>query len=268
MSVGRQLGFSSAGPEPIDHDKWSAWCARFEALGRFDDLRGAQCWLETLSTDKDADEVLWPLAQLAAVDGGDDLDAARWLAWLLVGGASLQACRLAGVDQVDEAVAAALWLEVRSFPWRTRRRVAANVRCGVRARVLHDCGRSNRRRAYRAQRGLVLVPNAVDLEECGPLWVSEAEAESSAARLQALLDWAIDEEVISAGQRALLVCLIEAMERMPGGVNGGPEFGLFGDRVSEAVALQLGLSPRTARRHAKAAVDALVGAADRYRASA
>src|SRR5665647_1242053 len=40
---------------------------------------------------------------------------------------------------IDEVVAAQLWVEVRTFPWRRLRKVAANVLKNTRTGVLREC---------------------------------------------------------------------------------------------------------------------------------
>ena len=131
-------------------------------------IRGS-AWSRTSTTsgpgcrpvDREAsDEVLLALAMLAAPDGGDDIAAAAALAKCLLPGA----CRLAGwlstlpprevfrdsqpvmagawsaVERVNELVASQLWIEVRTFPWRRRSKVAANILINTRVGVLREVG--------------------------------------------------------------------------------------------------------------------------------
>jgi hypothetical protein len=61
---------------------------------------------------------LHALATLAAADGGNDVAAAAALACALMPGACILANRLRTLAvQIDQIVAAQLWVEVRTFPW-------------------------------------------------------------------------------------------------------------------------------------------------------
>ncbi len=87
MSVARQLGFGPDGPSPVDGDKWRSWCVTHPSLKRFAGVEEMWRFIQE-SPIEVADDLLWIWAQLAAEDGGNDLDAASWLAWALVGGVS------------------------------------------------------------------------------------------------------------------------------------------------------------------------------------
>ena len=177
MSVGDQLGIDE-NSELLDQArrKWPEWVAsdpRVDVVAEFDDLRA---WLP--SVDRDAsDEVLLALAMLAAPDGGNDIAAAAALAKCLLPGA----CRLAGwlstlpprvvfrdsqpvlagawsaVERIDELVASQLWIEVRTFPWRRLRKVAANILMNTRVR-----------RAPRGRRLLLCLPRRPHLGQHDP----------------------------------------------------------------------------------------------------
>ena len=97
------------------------------ALAGASDLAGLPDWLWH-ATPAEADRALLHLAFLAARDGGDDLAAAGVLAWVLLPGAQAIVRALARTTSViDEVVAAQLWVQVRTFPWRTGHRVATNI---------------------------------------------------------------------------------------------------------------------------------------------
>jgi hypothetical protein len=76
---------------------------------------------------------------LGPSSGGDDLAAASVLAWALI--ACALAHRLHALSpNIDELVAAQLWLEVWSFPWHRLHKVAANILTNTRAAVRRECG--------------------------------------------------------------------------------------------------------------------------------
>lgn len=262
MSVAEKLGFSAKGPETVNAETWQQWCRQHPVLARFDNVDGLREWVRSAPVEESG-EVLWALAQLAAEDGGDDLDAARWLAWILLGGITLLGRRLRGVGDLDHQLAVALWLEVRTFPWRTRRRVAGNIYRGVRVRVLADAGRSCRRED--PGRHLLLVPSPLDLQ---PFCPELPDDEDPADELAALLDWACEKAVIPAARRALLQCLVQTWHHTDAQVKRGPHQGLLSREVTLEVARRSGLSTRTVRRHTAAALAALSAAAPHYSRSA
>jgi hypothetical protein len=129
MSVADQLGLWDETSErlALADQRWGEWAAAYSALTHCCGVRGLRSWLPG-ADNAEADEALHALATLAAVDGGDDIAAAAALAWALMPGACTLANRLRTLTwHIDEIVAAQLWVEVRTFPWRRLRRVAANV---------------------------------------------------------------------------------------------------------------------------------------------
>ena len=142
MSVAEQLGLADQSSDllVVAGQRWEFWATGQPALTRCGGLSGLRSRLRA-GDPAGADEVLHALATLGAVDGGDDVAAAAVLAWALLPGACTLAHRLASLTpQIDEVVAAALWVEVRTFPWRRCRKVAANVLLNTRVGVLRDCG--------------------------------------------------------------------------------------------------------------------------------
>lgn len=96
-------------------------------LTRAPDPQGFEEWLKHQPRPA-ADCVLRGLVELAAKDGRDDRDAALVLAWMLHAGADALAVRLFDMGtNIHQHVAAHLWIEIRTFPWRTQGRVAANT---------------------------------------------------------------------------------------------------------------------------------------------
>lgn len=295
MSVGDLLGIDE-NSELLDRARrhWPDWVeedARLGVVDEFDDLRA---WLPTVERDE-ADEVLLVLAMLAAPDGGDDLAAAAALAKCLLPGA----CRLAGwlsslpprevlrdsqpvqggtwsaVERIDELVASQLWIEVRSFPWRRLRKVAANILMNTRAGVLRECGDFfHVARRDRTWANTTLVEEfAVDDVNGGttsragrtlahPALAHQGEEEPAAAEeLLDLLSWACENRVISAEDRYLLLCLVDEASRVETRHTGRGYGGLLATELSVRVAPRVGMAQATVRRHAARSMRALADAA-------
>ena len=311
MSVGDQLGIDE-NSELLDQArrKWPEWLAsdpRLDVVAEFDHLRA---WLP--SVDRDAsDEVLRALAMLAAPDGGNDIAAAAALAKCLLPGA----CRLAGwlsalppkevfrdsqpvlagtwsaVERIDELVASQLWIEVRTFPWRRLRKVAANILMNTRVGVLREVGDffyvSRTDRTW-ANTTLVESFSSGDLTDGGVArYFSEVPTERVASalfhrteiladrsqpdqveptpkeELLELLTWACEHQVISAADRTLLLCLVEEADRVETRNLTRGYGGLIGNQLSSRVAPRVGVSEATVRRHASRSMRALAVAAPR-----
>ena len=299
MSVGDQLGLDD-NSEVLDQarSKWPDWVAadsRLDVVAEFDDLRA---WLP--SVDRDAsDEVLLALAMLAAPDGGDDIAAAAALAKCLLPGA----CRLAGwlsmlppkevfrdsqpvvagtwsaVERIDELVASQLWIEVRTFPWRRLRKVAANILMNTRVGVLREVGdffcvsRADRTWANttlveslssgemptgRVAGALFHRPEIL-ADKSGP----DHDEPSATEELLELLAWACERGVISDADRYLLLCLVEEADRVETRNLTRGYGGLIGNELSSRVAPRVGVSEATVRRHASRSMRALAEAAPR-----
>ncbi|HEY5179076.1 MAG TPA: hypothetical protein VIJ07_04770, partial [Dermatophilaceae bacterium] len=81
-----------------------------------------------------------------------------------------------------------------------------------------------------------------------------------AQELLALLQWACENKVITGDDRALLLCLVEAADSAATRRLGRGTGGLMANNVSEAVAHQWGIAPKTVRRRARCSMDALSSA--------
>ena len=141
MSVADQLGLRDETSEllALADQRWGRWAIAYPALTHCCGVLELRSWLRG-AAKAEADEALHALASLAAVNGGDDIAAAAALAWALMPGACTLANRLRTLGwRIDEIVAAQLWVEVRTFPWRRMRKVAANVLLNTRTGVLRDC---------------------------------------------------------------------------------------------------------------------------------
>lgn len=296
MSVGDLLGIDE-NSELLDQarrlwPRWAAADARLRVVDEFDDLRA---WLPTVDR-AEADEVLLVLAMLAAPDGGDDLAAAAALAKCLLPGA----CKMAGwlssmpprevlrdsqpvqggtwsaVERIDELVASQLWIEVRSFPWRRLRKVAANILMNTRAGVLRECGdyfhvaRTDRTWANTTLTEALTTGDITAAANASaghrPLTdrVTSAVGEdevSAADELLELLMWACENRVISAEDRYLLLCLVEEASRLEIRNTGRGYGGLLATELSIRVGRRVGMAQATVRRHAARTLRALAEAA-------
>lgn len=254
-AVSQELGVECRETPELTCRAWPAWVELHPGLAAVGDPAGLRAWLRSAGP-AEVDEVLFDLAVLAAVDGGDDLDAARTLAWVLAPAASVLAGRLTvHAGDADHAVASELWLAVRSFPWRRLRKVAANTLGRVRTAVLVDrgVGREARRLDPTWSRSDWLEdleqPEALVADADPPAWVV----------LDRLLAEGISQSVITPDERLLLLGLADELDRHPEAHPRG-RGGFMATAVCQAVGSRLGCSVRTVRRRAKRALDALAGA--------
>ncbi|MGL5825275.1 MAG: hypothetical protein ACRCYU_10735 [Nocardioides sp.] len=305
MGVADLLGLDDlqGGLLGVARGRWPEWVAADGRLGvveGFDDLRG---WLRAADPEA-ADGVLVGLAILAAPDGGDDVAAAAALAKCLLPGA----CRLAGwlstlpprevfrdsgpvmpgpgvaSARIDELVASQLWIEVRSFAWRRRQKVAANVLMNTRAGVLRELG--NVLQVSRADRTwantIPIDPDErVDDDTTGlhgmerPAGGSELDAAEATAKdeMWELLVWACGRRVISVEDGWLLLSLVDEAKRVDtltrvrgrgcGGLLSGELVRRVAPRVRrlDAAGPTRGVSEVQVRRRASQSIRALAAAA-------
>lgn len=245
------------------------------------------------------------LGMLAAPDGGDDFAAAAALVHVLMPGAVLLANRtnslreawrnaglstvVPGAEDADAHVAAHLWLEVRSFPWRRLGNVAANIMLNVRAAVMAEYGafaqvaRHERVWAHtvvfdvvtdgdvlktRPSRGPSSVSGSADLPSVGRAtampWIGAA---ASAEELADLLSWATESGVITDQDRQLLLCLVEEAwdnEGFSATRTTRSLGGFAGHELTARVGERVGLAGVTVRRRSTRAIHALAAAAVTY----
>jgi len=127
MNVTEMLGLQDEQMEALVEDQWAGWAGVEPRLAVVHDPERLDAWRRKAAPET-ANAVLLGLARLAAFDGGDDTDAALVLAWLLMPTALRVRRSLWAVsERIDEVVAAQLWVEVRSLPWRRQHWVAAKV---------------------------------------------------------------------------------------------------------------------------------------------
>jgi hypothetical protein len=307
-NVADQLGLEEGGELLAQaRRRWPEWALADPRLGvvaEFDRLRG---FLDSVPREE-ADQVLLVLAMLAAPDGGDDPAAAAALAKCLLPGAARLAGWISGrlvdtpawrvmrdlqpVDAasagelINQVVAAELWIQVRSFPWRRLTKVAANIVTETKIGALRELGhvtdRNDRTWAvthptevlvhgggYLGGAGFAFHPGDPtttmhDLLECqDPVLLTAAPGERTSVGVELLevLEWALDQEVISAEDRHLLLCLIEEADQMGGRFIGrGDCGGLLATKLSQRVGDRVGRGEATVRRHAARSVRALATA--------
>ncbi len=275
----------------VARTRWDDWCARDErlrAVGGFDQLRP---WLR--HADYDAiDEVLLALAELGAIDGGDDNVAASVLAKCLLPGACQLAARLQrqqrcqpfhdhqpvgrlrSAGAVDELVASQLWIEVRTVRWRRIRRVAANILLDTRAAVLLELGdhfqverrdRSWARTTVIGEHDTFETAIGTASRIAGTSAPEEPERDNSArSEVTELLAWAGTSRVITPSEGTLLTAVLQAAADVETrNVRRGCG-GLLSNEVSRRVAAQMGVSESTVRRRTSRTVRALAAAAPRF----
>lgn len=253
MSVATQLGLHD--PDnmlALACTRWPSWQRRHHHLQVVDDLLELPGWLRR-SGPEDADQVLLALAQLSSPEGDDDVAATGALAWLLLPGISVLAGRLATLTPlIDQMLAAALWVEARTFPWQRGHRVAANILMNARKSVLRDLG-------VGCSAGPVWARSTpVDWAEeaWGELGAIDAE-EPAEQELSELFEWACTVGVINDGDRALLVEVAHTADRHHTTRAGRGHAGLLANSVSAEVAARRGVSAITIRRHTSRSVQAL-----------
>lgn len=231
-------------PDHIDRilaDSWPGWQADNPHLPRIVGSVDLRRWMRTAQPGE-ADLVLRTLGRLAAEDDGDDTLAAAVLAWLMLPAASLVAYQLRRLDpDIDFHVAAQLWIEVRSVPWRGHARIAPGLRWRLLRRVADDVRQP-------------ATPCGLD-----PTEGEEAEPESGGLPVEDELD-----ELLVAAWRAgvlseddcdLLVAVLSAAAEVA--TPGRASAALLGEKVSGAVAPRWGVTARQIRRRTARCIRAL-----------
>jgi hypothetical protein len=264
MPLTQQLGVTwSALSERVERSgRWSAWVAAEPVLAGVNGLEDVLAITQDRADPGRADALLAALVRLGAVDGGDDQDAAHAAALLLDGGAGRLAGQLRKLSRdIDQMVAGQVWLQIREFPWRRRRRaIAANILMDVRRHVLRDLGVDTRR----ASRGVevTLVDTTADVSALDAA-LSRLGGQDLRAGLgdehdlPSVLQWATGKALVSDQDAAILLEL--ASLEVAGTVRG-----LSCAAEISAVAARRGVNERTIRRSRDRAIRCLVRARDAY----
>lgn len=248
--VGRALGISEARCAELVAANWTRWVALVPALDEVPTPLALESWLKRVSRPQ-ADVVLRGLAELAAESGHDDPDAALVLAWVLHAGADALIARLWDISEdIDQHVAAFLWIEIRTFRWRSARRVAANILLRVRQKVLVEGG--DPAQVHNHSRVLART-RPMSPERLRGL--PEVVEETPRNELEQFLDIAVERRVITNLERRILLDLVDAAEVRPVRLRANSR--LLGDACCDLVGRRWGMSGRKVRRIAKVAIDAL-----------
>lgn len=256
MSVEFELGL---GPdmESVVVTAWDGWTVRRPELAAVEDPCRLRAWLQQ-ADPKVADEVAYGLAWLASVEGGDDIAAAKALAWLVLPAASFVARQLRTLASgIDHAVAAELWIQVRTFPLH-RRKVIGNLVRELRNRVLEACEAP---RALQRTDRTWFATTGCSMDTPAVLSLVSDQTPTAWEELLDVLEWAEEERVIRPSDRRLLLCLVQAV-----GIDArvGAGLGLLANEAVGLVARHLGVSERTVRRRARICLQALTAAALSY----
>ena len=251
MSVETALGASAATANQIIERRWADWLETRPALAGADhvNLRG---WLRTASTVA-ANGALYDLAVLAATDGGDDTEAALVLAWCLLPSACRIAKQFSDVDpvEIDQLVASQLWIEIRTYNWRTCTRVTGTICANLRRSVLREWSLD----PDRPPRLNVVVWTDLLAQLCEEPAVAEL---SPRQVLLQVLDWGVANGTIQEFDRALLLEMVEISVCDP--KHRSPRRSLLASAV--VAGPEFGVSPRTVRRRSRRALSALAARAN------
>ena len=264
MSCMQHLGL--AWPELAERversGRWPSWVAAEPALACVSGLEEVAARVGNRAHPGRTDELLAALVRLGAVDGGNDQDAAGAVALLLAKGSARLARQLNSLSgDIDQMVAGQVWLQIREFPWRRRRRaIAANILMDARRALLRDLGVDTRS----SSRGVVvmLVDTTRDSESIyddSRSLVDQDQHEEPAGEhtLVGVLEWATGNGVVTAADAAILLELASC--DVAGSVRG-----LSSAAGISAVATHLGVNEKTVRRCRDRAVRALAGARQAY----
>jgi hypothetical protein len=242
--------------------RWPAWVIAEPALASLRGLEEVALIAADRAHPADADALLGALVRLGAVDGGNDQDAACAVALLLANGVARIAGQLRNLSSdIDQMVAGQVWLQIREFPWRRRRRaIAANILMDARRALLQDLGVDalSRSRGVVVVLGLTITDGALTLGGSRALVDCERPAASGKeVCLVEMLEWATDNGVVTAADAAILREL--ASREVSGTVRG-----LNSAAEIIAVATRHGVNEKTVRLGRDRAVRCLVGAREAY----
>jgi hypothetical protein len=210
-----------------------------------------------------ADEVIGALVRFAAVDGGDEKDAALLVAHLLANGSRRLALQLRDLSSdIDDLLAGELWLQIRTFPWRRRTRAfAKSLLLDTRSAVLAEL------RPYRTRQGFdpVVLVDPTDTAAGGGQGDADLldgsftnSYDRDECRLLDVLEWAQRCGVVDQSDVQLLIDLVAAAERIARAEAGaGRHRGLNTAAEIAEVAGRRGVHVRTIRRHRDRALAAL-----------
>jgi hypothetical protein len=257
MSVMQAMGLENEQVLALLVERWPQWCREVPDLELLAEPARIDAWRRAAPAAQ-VDRVLRGLAQLADRDGGDDVDAARVLAWLLMPVAVRLSAELVEFDpDIDEHIAACLWIEVRTARWRTAVRLTSDLAWRLRRQVCIELGDRARIDTHRDRTlARTLIDDEIARTEQAGVELYEWTTRDE---LLEVLEWGRDQELITETDCQLLVDVVAAAGTSSR--RGNPDsIPLLGDEVSERVAARWGVSGRTVRRHARRSIAALAGA--------
>lgn len=246
-------GWEELASRLVRDDRLSLWADQEPQLHGLQcpaDLRTATC---NGADPSHADAILGALIRLAARDGGDDPDAVLTIVHLLRDGLIVLRRRLSDLDpEITAVLIGELVCQIRSFPWRRRRRAyASNLLLDTKRAVLREL-RPHLRSVHATAADVLLDPTdprsvAVFDARCDAGPDTDVDTE-----LIDVLAWAASTSVASPADLRLLVELEYGRQR------GGQR---------EAVAARYGVCERTARRRRDRTLAALQAAGADYLAA-
>ena len=242
--------------------RWPSWVAAEPVLASVNGLDEVVAMAKDRADPGRADVLLAALVRLGAADGGNEQDAAHAVALLLANGAARLAGQLRNLSKdIDEMVAGQVWLQIREFPWRRRRRaIAQNILMDARRAVLRDLGVDTRS----CSRGVVVI--LVDTTAVGAATDRGSGALADHDRpsglgdeltLLAVLQWATGKGVVTDQDAAILLEL--AGLEVAGAVRGPELRGRDQCRRDPSR-----VNEKTVRRSRDRALRCLVGAREAY----
>ena len=240
---------------------WRRWCLAEPHLAELQGLE--ELWRRR---GRDADRLLGALVRMAACDAGDDQLATIAVCHQLAGKSRQVAINLRDLSpDVDEIVAGALWLEIKTFPWRKHTRGHATwlvwqTRASVLRLLLPTRGRTGGEREIAVDPLALQNPWSYQQAE-GP---GERESASSETELHALLEWALVQGHLSEPDVALLRDLVAAGVALAESETPRSRNGVCSQAAIQMVASQRGVCGKTVVRHRDRAVQALQAASSQY----
>ncbi len=264
MSCMQHLGLTwPALAERVERSgRWPSWITAEPALTCVSGLEEMAAIAGDRAYPGHADELLAALVRLGAVDGGNEQDAAHAVALLLAKGADRLAWQLRNLSgDIDQMVAGQVWLQIREFPWRTRRRaISANILMDARRALLRDLGVDTRRCSRGVAVILVDTTANVAATRAGSRALADQDrcaGSGDEPTLVAVLEWATGNGVVTAVDASILL-------ELAGLQAAGAVRGLNSAAEINVVAMRRGVNEKTVRRSRDRAVRSLAGAREAY----
>jgi len=235
---------------------WTNWPECALASADVPDADRLRAWIATARHDE-REVVLRSLVNMASVRGDDDDDAARIVAWLMLGPACVLARKYRFVPDIDHHVAANLWLEIKQYDGRQAREVWSNLASRLRNRLFEE-------HATRCHEQLVPPGTEEEEYEIHPVRGREPVADNE-EEVMAVLDSGVERGAISTEEQLLLLDVVAASASVCSKEKGGS---LLSDAVSDLVGLSRGVSGRTVRRRVRSSITRLADCHRTWRRSA